>query len=104
MYDHCETNAYKKALGDHAYRVPISAVKSMAGQPYSVGGLLGVSGALLSLTEGIIPPTINLEDPDPVCDLDYVPNKSRFNDVQTALVTAMSFGGTHCATVLRKAA
>jgi len=102
MYDRCETSAYKRALGGRAYRMPISAVKSMAGQPYSVGGLMGVAAALLSLDRGVIPPTINLEDPDPVCDLDFVPLQSRLNDVETALVTAMSFGGNHSAVVVRR--
>jgi 3-oxoacyl-[acyl-carrier-protein] synthase II len=102
MYDRSETNSYKLALGDHAYRVPISAVKSMTGQPYAAGGLLGLGGALMALNTGIIPPTINLEDADPECDLDYVPQQERFNDVQTALTCAMSFGGTHTAVVLRR--
>lgn len=102
MYDRCETNAFKRALGDKAYRVPISAVKSMTGQAYAAGGLLGVGGALLALCRGIIAPIINLEDPDPECDLDFVPQRARVNDVGTALVSAISFGGTHSAAVLRR--
>ena len=104
MYDVCESNAYKLALGDHAYRVPISAIKSMIGQSYSAGGMLGVAAALMSLDQGIVPPTINLDDPDPNCGLDFVPHEARLNDIRTAIVTAMSFGGTHSAVVLRKAA
>lgn len=104
MYDRCETNAYKRVFGDHAYRVPVSAVKSMVGQSYSTGGLLGVGAALLTLDQGIISPTLNLEDPDPLCDLDYVPRRARLNDIDSALVVSISFGGTHCATVLRKVA
>ncbi|HNT87346.1 MAG TPA: beta-ketoacyl-[acyl-carrier-protein] synthase family protein, partial [Candidatus Hydrogenedentes bacterium] len=77
MYDRCETNAYKEILGDRAYRVPISAAKSMVGQAYAVGGLFGVAGALLALVEDIVPPTRNLDDPDPRCDLDYVPHQAR---------------------------
>jgi len=102
MYDRCETNAYKKALGRQAYRVPISAVKSMVGQAYSAGGLLGVGAGLLAIHDGTVSPTLNLEDPDPNCDLDYVPCNARLNDVKTALVTSISFGGTHSATVLRR--
>lgn len=102
MYDRCETSAYKRVFGDHAYRIPISAVKSMVGQAYSAGGMLGLGAGLLALREGVVTPTINLEDPDPECDLDYVPHEARFNDVDTALITAMSFGGTHSATVLRR--
>ena len=102
MYDRSETNAYKLALGRHAYRVPVSAVKSMVGQAYAAGGLLGVGGALLALSEGVVPPTRNLDEPDPDCDLDYVPHRARMNEVDTALVTAISFGGTFSATVLRR--
>lgn len=104
MYDRCETNAYKRVFGEHAYRVPISGVKSMLGQAYSAGGLLGVAAALLALKEGFVAPTINLEDPDPECDLDFVPRTGRINDLETALVTSMCFGGTHSATILRRAA
>jgi 3-oxoacyl-[acyl-carrier-protein] synthase II len=104
MYDRCETNAMKRALGDHAYRVPITAVKSMTGQAYAAGGLLGVASALLPLNKGVVPPTINLESPDPQCDLDYVPQHARLNDVRTTLVLAISFGGTCAACVLRRSA
>jgi 3-oxoacyl-[acyl-carrier-protein] synthase II len=102
MYDRCETNAYKHSLGRRAYRIPISAVKSMTGQAYAAGGMMGVAAALLPLNEGIVPPTVNLEDPDPVCDLDFVPNHARCNDVRTALVAAISFGGTYSAAVLQR--
>ncbi|GMW00679.1 MAG: 3-oxoacyl-[acyl-carrier-protein] synthase 2 [Candidatus Hydrogenedentota bacterium] len=102
MYDRSETAAYKKALAKQAYRIPLSATKSMTGQPYSAGGLYSIGAALLAIQEGIVAPNINLQDPDPECDLDYVPKKARYNDVRTAIVTAMSFGGTHGALVLRK--
>ncbi len=100
-YDLCEVNAYKAALGQQAYKIPISATKSMIGQAYSAGGLFSVVGALLSLETGLIPPTINLENPTPECDLDFVPKTPRWNDPSNALVTALSFGGTHSAVVLR---
>lgn len=102
MYDRSETNSFKQTLGDRAYRVPISAVKSMVGQAYAAGGLFGVAGAMLALNEGVTPPTVNLDEPDPMCDLDYVPHRARMNDVETALVAAISFGGTFSATVLRR--
>jgi 3-oxoacyl-(acyl-carrier-protein) synthase len=100
MYDRSETNSYKRALGEQAYRIPISAVKSMAGQPYAAGGLLGVAAGALALERGCISPVINLEDPDPECDLDFVPQRARLNDVSTVLVSAMSFGGTHSALLM----
>ena len=100
MYDRCETNAYKRIFGDYAYRMPISAVKSMIGQAYSAGGMLGLAAGLLALDQGVVTPTINLETPDPACDLDYVSQGARLNDIDTAMITAMSFGGTHSAAVL----
>jgi 3-oxoacyl-[acyl-carrier-protein] synthase II len=100
MYDRSETNSYKRALGEWAYRIPISAVKSMAGQPYAAGGLLGVAAGTLALENGCISPILNLEDPDPECDLDFVPQRARLNDVSTVLVSAMSFGGTHSALLM----
>lgn len=100
-YDRCETHGYKLALGDHAYRIPITATKSMIGQAYSCGGLLSVAAALMSLEKGVVPATLNHAEPDPECDLDYVPGSARMNDASSALVTALSFGGTHAATVVR---
>lgn len=103
MYDRGETNAYKQALGDHAYRVPISATKAMTGQTYAVGGMLNVAGALMTINQGIMPPTLNLHDPMPECDLDYVPLQARRNDVDHVLVTTLSFGGTHAAGIISRA-
>jgi len=102
MYDRCETNAIKRVFGERAYRIPISACKSMTGQAYAAGGLLGVAAGMMALTEGVVPPTINLESPDPECDLDYVPNTARYNDVAGALVLAISFGGTYSAAYFRR--
>lgn len=102
MYDRSETNSYRRALGDAAKRLPFSAVKSMIGQPYAAGGLFGASAALMSFERGVVPPTINLENPDPECDLDFVALRPRLNDVNLAMVTAMSFGGTHTAVVLAR--
>jgi 3-oxoacyl-[acyl-carrier-protein] synthase II len=100
MYDRSETNSLKRALGQHAYRVPITASKSMTGQPYSAGGMMGIVASLLMLNRGIVPPTLNLTDPDPECDLDFVPQVARMNDVEVALITSISFGGTHSASLI----
>ncbi len=102
MYDRAETAAYKRVFGDNIYRIPISAVKSMTGQAYAAGGLQGLAAALMPLTTGVVSPTINLEHPDPVCDLDYVPRTARVNDVSTAVCVAISFGGTYSAAVLQR--
>ena len=104
MYDRCETQAYKRVFGPHAYRIPVCAVKSMLGQSYAAGGLMGLAAGLQNLNEGVVQPNVNFEIADPACDLDYVPRHARINDVKAAMVTAMSFGGTHSAVVLRQVA
>lgn len=104
MYDRCETSAYKHVFGDRAYRLPVSGVKSMVGQAYAAGSLLSVGAGLLALNEGVVAPTLNLDDPDPECDLDFVPHRARMNDINLALVSAISFGGTHSATIMRRVA
>jgi 3-oxoacyl-[acyl-carrier-protein] synthase II len=98
-----ETQAIKKVFGEHAYKVPVSSTKSMTGH------LLGAAGAVegvftsLALHHGLLPPTINYENPDPECDLDYVPNRARKADVEIALSNSFGFGGTNACIVLRRA-
>ncbi len=93
LNDLSETRAIKKAFGDRAYKIPVSSIKSM------VGHMLGAAGALEAVVcckvveTGIIPPTINLEYPDPECDLDYVPNKARTGDVNLTISNSFGFGG-----------
>jgi len=97
-----ETSAYKMALGDSAYKIPISSVKSMIGHP--LAGANGIELALSSLIfeRGILPPTINQEEKDPACDLDYIPNKARAKKVDTILKTSSGFSGIHSAMVLER--
>lgn len=97
-----ETNAYKKVLGDKAYRLPISSTKSMIGHSLSSASLVGVVATLGAIELSMIHPTANYEFPDPLCDLDYVPNVAREQEVGTALLTASGFGGIHSAAILRK--
>ncbi|HME95929.1 MAG TPA: beta-ketoacyl-[acyl-carrier-protein] synthase family protein [Methylomirabilota bacterium] len=99
-YDICDTNAFKEALGTHAYKIPISSIKSMMGQPVSAAGTIQAAAACLSLREQVVPPTINQETPDPRCDLDYVPNVSRVARVRTVLINGHSFGGSVAALVV----
>ena len=101
-YDISETNGFKLALGDHAYRIPVSSIKSMTGQSLAPASGLQLISSCLSLTTGIIPPTINYEHPDPKCDLDYVPNSARYNRVNRVLVNSHSVGGTHSVLILAK--
>ncbi len=99
-----ETLAIKKVFKEHAHKIPISSTKSMTGH------LLGASGAVegvytvLALLHGIIPPTINHETPDPLCDLDYVPNQARKADIKVALSNSFGFGGTNACVIFRRAA
>jgi minimal PKS ketosynthase (KS/KS alpha) len=97
-----DTNAYKQALGEKAYHVAISSTKSMIGHSLSASSLVGVVAALGAIENSLIHPTINYEFPDPECDLDYVPNVARQQDVDVAMVTANGFGGIHCAAILKK--
>ena len=99
-YDICDSNAFKEALGKHAYGVPISSIKSMIGQPVSAAGTIQAAAACLSIQHQIVPPTINQEVPDPQCDLDYVPNRSRVARVRRVLINGHSFGGSVAALVL----
>jgi 3-oxoacyl-[acyl-carrier-protein] synthase II len=99
-YDICDTNAFKEAFGSHAYRIPISSIKSMIGQPISAAGTIQAAAACLSIQDQVVPPTINQEVPDPRCDLDYVPNVSRTARVRHVLVNGHSFGGSVAALVI----
>ena len=99
-YDICDTNAFKEAFGQHAFRIPISSIKSMIGQPVSAAGTIQAVAACLSLRDQVVPPTINQEVPDPQCDLDYVPNVSRVARVRHVLINGHSFGGSVAALVI----
>ena len=92
-FDVCDSNAFKEALGAHAYRVPISSIKSMIGQPFAAAGSLQAAAACMSILNQKVPPTINQEVPDPRCDLDYVPNASRVARIRNVLANGHGFGG-----------
>ncbi len=99
--DQCETKAIKRALGDHAYKTPVSSTKSMTGHLLGAAGGVEMAACALAIQNGIIPPTINLENPDPECDLDYVPNTAREAKVKVAINNSFGFGG-HNATLIAK--
>jgi 3-oxoacyl-[acyl-carrier-protein] synthase II len=102
LNDRYETAAIKRLFGDYAYKIPISSSKSMIGHMLGAAG--GVEGVITILTmlKGIIHPTINYEEPDPLCDLDYVPNKKRKKNVNIALSNSFGFGGANACLLFRK--
>ncbi len=102
LNDELETRGLKLALGKHAARIPMSSTKSMIGHPQGACGAAGVAASILSLRAGFIHPTINLDDPDPCCDLDYVPGRARPSGAATwALCNCIAFGAKNSALVLR---
>jgi len=100
--DAMETKAIKRALGDHAGKVMVSSSKSIFGHCLGAAGALEAAATLLSMEAGKVPPTINLEVPDPECDLDYVPNVVREAQVRVAMSNSFGFGGHNAAIVLRR--
>jgi 3-oxoacyl-[acyl-carrier-protein] synthase II len=102
LNDAGETKALKLALGEHAYKVPISSTKSMIGHLLGAAGAVEAIATLLTINRGVIHPTINYENPDPACDLDYVPNQARRKDVRIAISQGFGFGGHNAVVVLKK--
>ena len=102
LNDVAETVAIKRALGKHAYNLAVTAPKSMVGHQLGAAGAVSALAAILALDEGLIPPTINLENPDPECDLDYVPLTARRAPVQVVLVNGFGFGGQNGVIAFRK--
>src|SRR6185436_7793163 len=102
LNDRIETNALKQALNCNASRIPMSGTKSQVGHPQGASGAAGLSAALCAMHTGLIPPTINLDEPDPECDLDYVPNQARKADVEIALCNCIGFGSKNSALVIQR--
>jgi 3-oxoacyl-[acyl-carrier-protein] synthase II len=100
--DRIETLAIKRTFGEHAYRLAVSSTKSMTGHLLGAAGAMEAAVCVLSLKDQILPPTINYENPDPDCDLDYVPNTSRTKEFVYALSNSFGFGGTNGSLLFRK--
>lgn len=104
LNDRIETRALKLALGEHAREVPMSALKSQIGHPQGACGAAGVAATIVAMQNSQIPPTINLENPDPDCDLDYVPDAGRKKVIEHAVCNCIAFGSKNSALVLRNCA
>ncbi len=102
LNDKIETSAAKLVFEDRAYAIPMSATKSQIGHPQGASGAAGIGAALCAMATGTIPPTINLDEPDPDCDLDYVPNTAREAKVRAALCNCIGFGSKNSALVLQQ--
>jgi minimal PKS ketosynthase (KS/KS alpha) len=100
--DRHETAAFKTVLGEHAYRTPVSSIKSMVGHSLGAIGSIEIAASALTIEHGVVPPTANLHEPDPECDLDYVPLVAREQRVDTVLSVGSGFGGFQSAIVLRR--
>jgi 3-oxoacyl-[acyl-carrier-protein] synthase II len=102
LNDRIETRAVKLAFNGHAYKVPGSSLKSLIGHPQGACGAAGVAVILLSMRDGVVPPTLNVDEPDPECDLDYVPGSGRRVAIEHALANCIAFGSKNSALVLRR--
>ena len=100
--DEYETMAIKSVFGKHAYTIPVSSTKSMTGHLLGAAGGVEAVVSVLALDRGVLPPTINLENPDPECDLDFIPNTARKKQVDVAMSSSFGFGGTNACLVFRK--
>lgn len=104
LNDRVETRALKLALGDHASSVPMSSLKSQIGHPQGASGAAGLAATLVAMESGRLPPTINREQPDPECDLDYVPDAGRAANIEHAICNCIAFGSKNSALIVRKVA
>ena len=102
LNDKTETLAMKLCFGRRAYDIPMSSIKSMIGHPQGASGAAGVVAAILALNDGFLPPTINYEESDPECDLNYIPNAGLAREVEVALCNCIAFGSKNSALVVAR--
>jgi 3-oxoacyl-[acyl-carrier-protein] synthase II len=101
VLDQMETDAIKGAFGSRAYDIPVTSIKGVTGNPLAAGGAIQTIAACLSLTESTVPPTANLEMPDPTCDLDYVPLKPRRHELDVCMINSRGIGGVNSSLLIR---
>ena len=101
LNDKFETIALKRTYGDHAYNLKISSTKSMTGHLLGAAGGIEAAFSVLAISEGVIPPTINIDNPDPECDLDYVPNKAENRKINVAMSNSLGFGGHNSSIIFK---
>jgi len=102
MADVIETKAIKQVFGERAFRIPVSSTKSMTGHLLGAAGGIEAVFSILAIHRSILPPTINLDSPDPECDLDYVPHKARPASVDVVLSNSFGFGGVNACLLFKK--
>jgi 3-oxoacyl-[acyl-carrier-protein] synthase II len=102
LNDRMETIAVKRVFEERAKKVPVSSIKSMIGHLIGAAGAMEALVSVLAIRDGVVPPTINLENPDPECDLDYVPHEAREAKVRSVLSNSFGFGGQNAALVIRE--
>ena len=102
LNDRIETRAVKLAFDGYAYKLPGSSLKSLIGHPQGACGAAGVAATLLAMRDGVVPPTINVDEPDPACDLDYIPEAGRKIQIEHAVANCIAFGSKNSALVLRR--
>ena len=102
LNDKSETTAIKLALGEQAYKIPISSTKSMTGHMLGAAGAIEALFSILAICDNMVPPTINLDTPDPDCDLDYIPNVARSQKVDHAMSNSFGFGGHNTVLVVSR--
>jgi 3-oxoacyl-(acyl-carrier-protein) synthase len=102
LNDQSETRAVKAAFGEKAYEIPISSTKSMTGHMMGATGALEAIFCVQAVRQGVLPPTIHYETPDPECDLDYIPNQAREKNIALAISNAFGFGGHNAVLAIRK--
>ena len=102
LNDRIETRATKLAFNGHAYKLAGSSLKSLIGHPQGACGAASIAATLLSMRDGVVPPTINVDEPDPECDLDYVPSPGRKLQIEHAVANCIAFGSKNSALVLSR--